>query len=58
MDPLEQKLKEEIEFWKIQIKSARKRNDQSSLVRLREALALVRFRLRRYMDSKLGQLDS
>ena len=58
MDPIEQKFKEEIEFWKTQIKSARKRNDQSSLVRLREALALVRFRLRRYRDSNLGQLDS
>ena len=58
MDPLEQKFKEEIEFWKIQIKSAKKRNDQSSLIRLREALALVRFRLRRYKGPKPGQLES
>lgn len=42
------RLKEEMEFWRKQIELAEKREDQSVLPRLRDALKLVEFKMKRY----------
>lgn len=55
MDPLEQRLLEEIEFWQLQIEIAEKQRDQSVLPRLHDALELVRFRLQRYKDCRRNE---
>lgn len=50
MDAFEKRLRQEIEFWQIQIDLAEKRMDQDVLPRLRDALRLVEFKLNRYLD--------
>jgi len=48
MDPFENRLQEEIDFWRSQIEMAEKAQDESVLPRLRDALKLVEFKLDRY----------
>lgn len=48
MDFFENKLQEEIEFWRNQIERAENRRDVKILPRLRDALNLAEFKLERY----------
>ena len=50
MDLFEKRMQEELEFWRIQIERAEKRNDAKTLPRLRDALELVEFKLARYRE--------
>ena len=56
MDPMEEQLTEELEFWRCQIHSARQRGDLEVLPRLTDALKLVEFKIRRLRRRNLGKL--
>ena len=53
MDLFEKRLQEEIEFWQSRIELAEKRQDDTVLPRLRDALNLVEFKLQRYLGQEL-----
>ena len=55
MDVFEKRLREELEFWQIQIEMAGKRMDKDVLPRLRDALKLVEFKLNRYLGPEADQ---
>ena len=54
MDFFEEKMQEELEFWRVQIKRAEDRQDLTVLPRLRDALNFVEFKLDRYRGPPPG----
>ena len=54
MDIFEEKMQEELEFWRVQIKRAENQQDLAVLPRLRDALSLVEFKLERYRGKPPG----